>query len=517
MRRWAHTVVAVVATLALASLLSVLAYGRFAEAARGAPSHALPLAGDSTPLDHRITALGQGHEGKSGLLMLASNLDAFAARALSARAAGRSLDLMYYIWKRDLSGRLLMAELVAAADRGVRVRLLLDDIGAASDDPSLLALDAHPLIEVRLFNPTRARPGGLRRGAEMALRAFSMTRRMHNKAWIADGRIAIVGGRNIGDEYFDASEGTHFRDLDLLGLGPVADQAGPLFDGYWNSPAALPIVALSSAEAAPLQAMKAALRVLAQSKEARPYLDRLRDGVSLPSLLAQRLHWSAQARLLADPPQKVLGQEGDNWLMRELAPLMASAHEQLRITSPYFVPGEAGTAALLALAGRGVRVSVLTNSLAATDVAAVHGGYAPYRLPLLRGGVALHELRASAGSASYSLRGSSNASLHTKAFTVDRRIGFIGSLNFDPRSVSLNTEMGIAFEAPELIAEMDALFAKETSPRYSYKLRLDEQGRLRWITEDQGAPLVHEREPQAPLLNRAIARLVGWLPLESQL
>lgn len=517
MKRWLRTAAILAIGVGIASLLSVLAYGQFAERVRGEPSYALERTASGTAIDRWIDLQSAGHHGESGLVMLASNLDAFVARALSARASERSLDLMYYIWKQDLSGRLLLAEAIMAADRGVRVRLLLDDIGAASNDPSLLALDAHPRIEVRLFNPTRARAGRLRRGAEMALRAFSVTRRMHNKAWIADGRVAIVGGRNVGDEYFDASESGHFRDLDLLSFGPVVDQAESTFDAYWNSPAALPIAALADADGDALAAMKARLRTLADSDEARPYLEQLRQRVSLQDLLASHLHWSSQARLLADPPEKVMSLEGDNWMMHELAPLLLSARERLEITSPYFVPGDAGTSALVGLVQHGVAVSVLTNSLAATDVAAVHGGYAPYRRPLLRGGVALFELRPSAGSISYSLHGSSNASLHTKAFTVDERLGFIGSLNFDPRSVSLNTEMGVVFEAPALVAEMRALFAEETSLNFSYEVQLDADENLRWVTQEQGRQIVHHRDPGAPLLKRLIARVVGWLPLESQL
>jgi putative cardiolipin synthase len=517
MRRWLRITTAIIAGFTLACLLSALTYGQFAKRARGEPSHALSRDGGDTLLDRRVTALSAGHEDQSGLMMLSSNLDAFAARALSARTAGRSLDLMYYIWKQDLSGRLLMAEALAAADRGVRVRLLLDDIGAAGDDPILLALDAHDLIEVRLFNPTRARPGRLRRGVEMTLRAFSVTRRMHNKAWIADGRVAIIGGRNIGDEYFDAGESTFFRDLDLLSFGAVVDQTEAMFDDYWNSPAALPISALSSAGADALAALKTDLRSLAESGEARPYIDRLRQGVSFLETLDSDIHWSTQARLLADPPEKVFRREGDNWLMQELTPLLGSARQRLEITSPYFVPGRQGTQDLVALAQRGVSVVVLTNSLAATDVAAVHGGYMPYRPALLRGGVELFELRSFTQDIDYSLRGSSKASLHTKAFTVDDRLGFIGSLNFDPRSASLNTEMGILFETPALITQMRELFAVETAPEASYRVTLNDQQQLRWTARTDGEWVIHDREPGAALFKRIIAGIVRWLPLESQL
>ena len=222
------------------SVLAAYSYGRFVRRAPREPSSALPRrmrirvsAGKSPPSRPRHREERPRHA--------VGNLDAFAARALAARGAGRSLDLMYYIWHSDLTGRLLAHEVIRAADRGVRVRLLLDDINAHGRDPVYLALDSHPNVEVRLFNPSRARKGALRRGLEMALRAFSATRRMHNKAWIADGRLAIVGGRNIGDEYFDAAERANFRDLDLMMVGPVVRQAEDVFDAYWNSASAIPI------------------------------------------------------------------------------------------------------------------------------------------------------------------------------------------------------------------------------------------------------------------------------------
>lgn len=502
---------------AAASLLAAYSYGRFAERARGAPSAALPRIEDATALDRRIGAMTAGREGESGLVMLASNLDAFAARALAARNAGRSLDLMYYIWQRDLTGRLLLGEVIAAADRGVRVRLLLDDIGVGGGDATLLALATHPGIEVRLFNPTRARRSALRRGIEMLLRAYSVTRRMHNKAWIADGRVAITGGRNVGDEYFDAAEASNFRDVDVLAFGQVVDQTEAMFDAFWNSEVALPVAALARGSAS-LAQLRQQLADLADGEQVQPYLARVREHSTLLELVRDRLHWTTTARLLADPPEKALTQKGDNWLGRELFPLILAARDSVEISSPYFVPGEAGTNALLALAARGVAVSVLTNSLAATDVAAVHGGYAPYRKPLLRGGVALYELRPVSGAVDLSLRGSSNASLHTKAFTVDGRTGFVGSLNFDPRSTSLNTEMGIVFEVPALLAELRALFAAETAPESSYALGLDERGDLLWRANgEDGVAAEWASEPHASVLRRAIARLVGWLPLESQL
>ncbi|WP_334130455.1 phospholipase D family protein [Sneathiella sp.] len=507
--------------LALFGLLSLLAaymYGHFARQARGPVSRVLPREAEATLFDRQIGPLTGAHIGESGLVMLASNLDAFAARAFSARFAGRSLDLMYYIWKSDLTGRLLLNEVLAAAERGVRVRLLLDDIGIDNGDATLLALASHPNIELRLFNPTQTRDSTLRRGIEMALRAFSVTRRMHNKAWIVDGRLMIAGGRNIGDEYFDATEASTFRDLDLLAIGEVVEAGETMFDSFWNSGFALPVTALGGAAGTTLAALRTRLQHNAEGAAAEPYLCRVRDRLSLVDFMrVSPIHWTTEARLLYDRPEKVMGEFVDNGLMRELVPIFRKARARIDITSPYFIPGEEGTREFRALSGGGVAVRILTNSLAATDVAAVHGGYAPYRAPLLAGGVALYELRRAFDRRNMSLRGSSRASLHTKAFTVDDRIGFIGSLNFDPRSSSLNTEMGILFENAGLVGAMQQLFEAEISDETSYALALGETGRLEWRTRIRGDVVTFDREPDVGLSRRLIAWAVGLLPIESQL
>jgi putative cardiolipin synthase len=501
-----------------ASFVAVYSYGRFAKRARGKPSHALPLAEAETPLDRGIAALMAKAEGSHGLAMLASNFDAFAARALAARNAGRSLDLMYYIWHRDLTGRLLAHEVIKAADRGVRVRILFDDINAHGADRIYLALDSHPKIEVRLFNPSRLREGTLRRGLEMAFRAFSATRRMHNKAWIADGRLAIVGGRNVGDAYFDAAETANFRDLDLTLLGPTVRQTEEIFDSFWNSEAAIPIRALAVRRRRSLAALRRRLSALAASDIARSLIDRIGERNSFDAMFGDgmRLHWTDRATVVSDPPEKVRGEGSAKWLMVTLFPIVTAAREAAEISSPYFIPGNEGTAALVGLVKNGVDVAILTNSLAATDVALVHGGYAPYRLPLLEGGVRLFELQRNARPSNMSLFGSSGASLHTKAFTIDGRLGFIGSFNFDPRSASLNTEMGVLFEHRALGREMRETFAQETALSASYRLRLD-SGELRWEGEVRGVRTTLDREPEASFLRCMVAKIVGYLPIQSQL
>ncbi|MDN5925867.1 MAG: phospholipase D family protein [Hyphomicrobiales bacterium] len=502
----------------LASLAAVYSYGRFAERARGVPSTALPVAVDETLLDRIVAPRLKEHPDKSGLLLVTSNLQAFAIRALAARSAERSLDLQYYYWKDDLTGGLLARELIAAADRGARVRVLLDDINTKGDDSTYLALDSHPNIEIRLFNPARSRANDLRRGVEMALRAFSVTRRMHNKAWITDGRLAIVGGRNIGDAYFGAAELSNFRDMDLMLLGPVVHQAEAVFDDYWNSRVVLPVSSLSVTRKGDLQSLRTRLEDLASSSGAKPYLQRLREAKSTESVLAEQrsIHWTASARIVSDPAEKAISAAKENWLLNTIFPIINAAARELHIISPYFIPGDQGVAALKKLATNGTNVTVLTNSLAATDVMAVHGAYAHYREPLLAGGVNLYELRPEIVRQDISLFGSSGASLHTKAFTVDGKSGFIGSFNFDPRSISLNTEMGVLFEDRVLTAEVNAVFADEISPASSYRLLL-ENGKIAWQDGGDSNVKMLRSEPEASIWRRLAATVIGFLPIESQL
>jgi len=420
------------AVFAMASLLSLYAYGRFAERARGEVVMALPLADAQTAIDRAVVPLTDARPGQTGMVILGDNLDAFAVRAMTARSAGRSLDLQYYIWHDDFTGNMLHNEVLRAADRGVRVRLLLDDMNVHGSHSVLAALDSHPLIEVRLFNPTRAREGTLARGAELLLRFFSLNRRMHHKTWLADGRVAVVGGRNIGDEYFDAAADVNFMDTDLALVGDAVGQAEAVFDAYWNSASAIPLAALVRAPEGALERTRRSLGAGHGSDRAGPYLERLRGSSQVRELLQGRrpLLWTRHARLVSDPPEKAEGAEpGPDWTTPLLLARMDRAERSLRLISPYFVPGQAGVDWLAGMRRRGVEVGILTNSLAANDVVAVHGGYAGYRVPLLRAGVGLYELKAQ-GEREGSLFGSSGASLHTKAFVVDGRGGFVGSFNW---------------------------------------------------------------------------------------
>ncbi|KRG49285.1 cardiolipin synthase [Stenotrophomonas panacihumi] len=517
-RRTVKWIVIAVLAFVLASLAALWSYGRFAERVRGPASQALPVEAAATPVDRAIAPLLDAQPGQTGMVLLSDNVDAFAARATLARSAGRSLDLQYYMWHPDFTGNLLYDEVLRAADRGVRVRLLLDDLNVHGSRDVLAALDSHPRIEVRMFNPTRAREGSFMRGVEMLLRWLSVNRRMHNKAWIVDGRVAIVGGRNVGDEYFDAARDTNFMDTDVAVLGDAVGEASRQFDAYWNSPNAVPLSALVRHPKASLGDVRKTLGTGLASPSAQPYLRKLAQSPSVRSLVTgqRTIHWSRAAHIVSDPPEKAAGAPpSPEWLTPVLVHDMTRARHQLLLISPYFVPGDAGVRALRDLRRRGVEVGVLTNSLAANDVVAVHGGYAGYRAPLLRQGIGLYELKAQ-GKPDGSLFGSSGASLHTKAFVVDGRTGFIGSFNLDPRSMNLNTEMGLLFVQPDLARELQQLYARKTAPAVSYRLALVD-GALRWHDDAAQPPHTWTREPDASPWRRGAAKVIGWLPVESQL
>jgi cardiolipin synthase C len=502
--------VAIAALFAGASLLALYSYGRFARKARGAHSYSLPTQPDQTPLDRLLAPREAEHPGMSGLACVFDNRDAFVQRLESARLAGRSLDLLYYIWRDDMTGRLLARELMAAADRGVRVRLLLDDVNAQGLDPKFRALNGHPGIEVRLFNPIRTRQNPLRRGLEIVLSWVRINRRMHAKLWIADSRLAITGGRNIGNDYFDALpvRGRVNRDADILLLGRLVDEAATLFDSYWNSSEALPIAAFWRDYESGLDRFRTRMEVSAKRPTTRAWLAGLPDPgpAGSPAWIPAGLRWTATARLIADPPEKALGQGRDGWMPAALIQVMARAERSLRVMTPYFVPGYAGMAQLIALAQRGVRVSLLTNALSATNHVIVHGAYRRYRRPLLASGVRLYEFAPTE-------RGEM---MHSKGFAVDDAAAFIGSFNFDLRSAFLNIEAGVLFDDPDLVAEFNAEFDRLSSPENAYALELEGR-RLRWAIGARDGPARLSYEPEAPALRRGASWVIGHLPIHSYL
>jgi len=473
----------------------------------------------TTRLGRAIAPAAAANRGKSGFHALVDPRDAFAARALLAAAADKSLDVQYYIWHGDQTGYLLFEALWKAAERGVRVRLLLDDNNTAGLDETIATLDAHPNIEVRLYNPL------LHRGFRPLnyLTDFSrVNRRMHNKSFTADNQATIVGGRNIGNEYFGAGTGVVFADLDVLAVGPAVQEVSKAFDLYWNSRSAYPASALV-APAGPnaTASLHARFDATHADPEARTYMDALENAGLVRTLLGGRLPLAwATSRLVDDDPAKTLDKDKrtDILLLSRLLQAVSRPERSFDLISPYFVPGDEGTKALTDLAGRGVRVRILTNSLAATDVSAVHAGYVKRRHDLLRAGVKLYELKPSAVAAEEDSKkqgiGSSSASLHAKTFSLDGTRLFVGSFNFDERSAFLNTELGLLIDSPALAQRLVAVFDTDI-PKAAYEVRLAADGRdLQWIERTDVGEKRYTSDPGSGLFKRIWVGFLSILPIE---
>jgi putative cardiolipin synthase len=473
---------------------------------------------DGTRLGRALSARVAAHPGMSGVHLLADSLNAFAARALLARAADRTLDVQYYIWHEDTTGMLLFAALREAAGRGVRVRLLLDDAGTRGIDGTLAALDAHPNIEVRLFNPFVPR----KPRAIGFLTDFSRAnRRMHNKSFTADGRATIVGGRNIGDEYFGATDGILFMDLDVLAVGPVATDVTSDFDRYWSSGSSYPVDRiLAAATPAQSDALAASECRLADDPAAQAYLQRVRQSTFLNDLIEGRLamEW-APVRMVSDDPAKGLSMAvPETSLTHELRQIIGDPRERIDLVSAYFVPTKAGVEAFAVHARRGVEIRILTNALEATDVAVVHAGYAKHRKHLLKAGVKLYEVRLQPGSSSVRERSmlaesSSGSSLHAKTFSIDSNRVFVGSFNFDPRSIHLNTELGFVIDSP-LIAKEISTRLEQQMPEHAYQVLLSEEGAVYWLEQSGGRLIRHDVEPGTSIWLRAGVWFMSLLPID---
>jgi len=486
----------------------------------GLPAENVAALAQGTTLDELIAKAEAAHPGQSGFRLVREGPEAFAIRARTALVAGRSLDVQTYIWHDDATGAFLAFRALEAADRGVKVRLLVDDMDARGKNYVFAALDAHPNIEVRMFNPFGSRTGSLRFAFE-AMGSFSrINRRMHNKTWIADNRIAIVGGRNLGDEYFGASDEVNFVDLDFAMVGPVVRDASASFDRYWNSPAAYPMALLAPNDVSPeaLDALrkKAAPRV-AEAQNNR-FATVLLNSDSVQRLVAGDwpMRWTSQYRFVSDDPAKAVGERGGlggSEVLAVLAPALQNATKMITVISPYFVPGKEGTRYFVDQVARGAGVRVLTNSLAANDVAMVYGGYAKARPDLLAGGVKLWELKPLPGSdAKKKMFGSSGASLHTKALASDSTSLFVGSYNLDPRSTSLNCEQGVFVREPVIAAQLETMFDEESTGERAWSVTL-ESGKLRWTDGTR----TYDSSPEASSGQKFQAWLAKVLPLDSQL
>jgi putative cardiolipin synthase len=481
------------------------------------PASTAVLNTGATRLGRAISPRVAAHPGTAGIYWLTDARDAFAARVLLAQAAERTLDVQYYIWHKDMTGTMLFAALRKAADRGVRVRLLLDDNNTSGLDPTLAALNAHPNIEVRLFNPFVIR--GPR--AIGYITDFSRAnRRMHNKSFTADSQATIIGGRNVGDEYFGAADQVLFADLDVMAVGPVVQQVSTSFDRYWNSASSYPVDRLlPPANPAGMEELSAAASEIERSPDAVAYTSALRNSTFVRELLqgSLPLEW-APTRMVSDDPAKGLGAARPGSLVRDkLRQIIGDPGAELDLVSPYFVPTCAGEDAFVALAAKGVKIRVLTNSLEATDVPAVHAGYAKRRKPLLEAGVSLYELRRLGPNTTTRMRGgrkgSSASSLHGKTFAVDRSRVFIGSFNFDPRSAELNTEMGFIIDSPALAQRIGTAFDRRI-PNDAYEVRLSDSGQLYWLARRGRKVSRYDVEPGTRFWLRTGVWFMSKLPIE---
>lgn len=462
---------------------------------------------------------------QSGFYLLSDNTDAFVARFALATIAEKTLDIQYYIMHNDASGQYLGYAIMSAADRGVKVRILVDDINISGRDSRFKMLSQHKNIEIRIFNPLSSRDWF--RNIELLINLKRAGRRMHNKAFITDNASAIIGGRNIGDEYFDARNNLNFVDLDLLTIGPIVPDITESFNDYWNSHWSTPIENISKTRVVQKQLLKLRrnLKDKWHSAKNTEYFQSLKQASFTQKIINRQIDFIwADADLFYDRPEKLCKDrpEKTTHIGPQILPYFDSTEKELIIATPYFVPGNRGTQWFKDKKKKGIDIKILTNSLAATDVTAVHAGYKKYRRQLVAAGIHLFELKPTAKSlrskANKLIEGSKHASLHAKYIVVDRQYVFIGSANMDPRSELLNTEIGIMVNSRELAKKTIELFERSSSLENSYQLQLNKSdNRLSWLTSKSGREIAFSQEPEAGFFRKLAVFLIGLLPVESLL
>ena len=495
----------------------------------------------ATRLGKQLAKESLRHSGQSGFRILPQGTEGLLLRTQLVRFAERSIDIQYYIFAEDDTGKLLQQSILDAADRGVRVRLLIDDENSFQrhEAPQIIsALNDHKNIELRLFNPFAYRGQfPVLRYLDIAINEQRVNHRMHNKLLVADNAIAIVGGRNVGDEYFDAgTPQVRFGDFDVAAVGPVVPQLSASFDEFWNSSLSIPQKAVEPvAPLAPsLPEARAALATHRASIDAPDIEQRLNKGDPLNGLLDGRLSFVwANAVVIADHPEKAEVPPGERVrspVVRQLMQEMRSVKSEVAIVTPYLVPGERAMGVIKDLRQRNVRVRILTNSLSSTDAPIVHSAYKRYRMPLLEAGVELSELRAesdgaASGSGSHGSSGSGSSeapfALHAKLYVFDRQRVFIGSANFDRRSFKINTEVGLMIESRELAGQIVAQFEQFAASPNSYRLVLEPGGtngdRIRWRTQLDGKPVDLDDDPDTTPWRRFEVAMYSMFPIDELL
>lgn len=480
----------------------------------------------STSVGRLANGLSREFSGQSGFLVINQGRQAYSQRARLASLAEKSIDAQYYIWNSDRSGRLLAWHMLQAADRGVRVRILLDDFNVGDRDVPLAAMDSHRNIEVRIYNPART---GFRAGLSKSfgfLNEFKrLNRRMHNKTYVVDGGVGIVGGRNIGDEYFDLNNQINFRDRDVLAIGPIVRDISGNFDTFWNSDLAIPIHAIAERppETLEIQELFEKLRRYA----ADPVNDELRYDENMSAntrmtALQDNLIW-AEAELVYDnPASSAKATDGDTAqrVAARLGETVRNAKSEIIIESAYFVLGNPELDLLKALKDRSVKVLALTNSLSSNDVITNHAAYARSREDMLEHGIELYELRPDAESchrlvATDGLCGQQHEfSLHSKSMVVDKKVVYVGSFNVNLRSKYFNSETALIIHSPKLSLILAADIKENTLPENSWHVSLDDDGDIQWVTLRDGEQVISENEPETGYLQRFKSELFSKLPLE---
>ena len=453
----------------------------------------------------RLVAAEEPSKNLSGVHLVASGEEALADLIGLADHAERTLDVQYYIFEQDTSARLLLQHLRLAADRGVRVRLLIDDLNTAGEDRRFLRLGEHANIEVRLFNPfPGARFATWTRFLASASDIRRINHRMHNKLFVADNSLAITGGRNIGDQYFTRDLHSNFIDLDVVAAGPIVPQLSKSFDAFWNSKYAYPIASLASGEGD--EEGNAAPVADPELSAAATWLE---QGISAGKV---PLTW-VPATVLVDKPAKMASDtepDEEVTIANNLSALMLTAEQELIVISPYFVPGQEGVNLMRDLVERGVHVRILTNSLASTDSPLVDTGYARYRVPLLEAGVELSEVRPKLGQkrARFHPFRSSHASLHAKAVVIDQKTVFIGSMNMDGRSARFNSELGLVMRSADIAHQVTALL-DDISADGSYRLKLTDHHRVEWISGEGASEKEWLTDPETTRWQRLTLKLLA--------
>ena len=480
-------------------------------------SQALPVS-DETVLGAFARDWKQEHGSKAGFVGLPKGADALGLRLKMLERAEHSIDAQYFILKKDRAGALFASGLLAAADRGVRVRLLIDDIFSPGVDEAFSLLASHPNIEVRLFNPL-ARQSVRYLGYLTDFKRAN--RRMHNKSLTVDNAMSIVGGRNIGEEYFEINQDVQFDDYEVMMVGEIVEEVSQGFDMFWNSDLAVPMEAFGlEVDSGDLDDWRDYIKKETSSSGDGLYVTATNSPL-LRDLRENRIEpVVADATLVTDRPEKLQAAMGDRdelVLIDEMARRFMEASEEILIVSPYYIPQESGAKFTEELLAKGVRVIIVTNSLASTNHVPVHSGYARYRKRLLKAGAEFYEVKVDAVEEENLWGHQPEAmTLHSKATIIDRESIFIGSLNFDPRSIKINTEMGIFIESAEAGAEFrDQIF--EGLSRATWRVDLDEKGKLRWTYHNGDDHQVVHKEPQSSWWRRFQVGFYRLLPIESQL